>query len=329
MSDVARLAGVSHQTVSRVINGVDGIRPQTRDRVLAAVAELGYRRNNAARLLASSRSGLIGVVRWGSGLFGPANVIVGIEEVADERGYRLSISDVREFTGSAIRQAVELQLESAVEALIVIVPHRGALQDIENGGLGVPVVVAMGGQTDRPFTVSLDNRAGARAATRHLLELGHQTVTHLAGPQDWEEGSARCEGWRAELEAQGRRVPALRWGGDWSAQSGYATGRSLARELDVTAIFAANDQMALGLIRALSEAGRRVPEDVSVVGFDDLPEAPYFAPPLTTVRQEFRLLGHRIMDMVERALAGEHDPRAALVQPELVVRSSTAPPPSR
>jgi len=327
MSDVARLAGVSHQTVSRVINGVEGIRPQTRERVLAAVAELGYRRNNAARLLASSRSGLIGVVRWGSGLFGPANVIVGIEEVADERGYRLSISDVREFTGSAIRQAVELQLESAVEALIVIVPHRGALRDIENGGLGVPVVVAMGGQTDRPFTVSLDNRAGARAATRHLLELGHETVTHLAGPLDWEEASARCEGWRAELEAQGRRVPALRWGGDWSARSGYETGRSLARELDVTAIFAANDQMALGLIRALSQAGRRVPEDVSVVGFDDLPEAAYFTPPLTTVRQEFRLLGHRIMDLVERALAGEPDPRADLVQPELVVRSSTAPPP--
>ena len=326
MSDVARLAGVSHQTVSRVINGVEGIRPQTRDRVLAAVAELGYRRNNAARLLASSRSGLIGVVRWGSGLFGPANVIVGIEEVADERGYRLSISDVRDFTGSAIRQAVELQLESAVEALIVIVPHRGALRDIENGRLGVPVVVAMGGQTDRPFTVSLDNRAGARAATRHLLELGHQTVTHLAGPLDWEEAAARCEGWRAELEAEGRTVPALRWGGDWSAQSGYETGRSLAREPDVTAIFAANDQMALGLIRALSEAGRRVPEDVSVVGFDDLPEAPYFAPPLTTVRQEFRLLGNRIMDMVERALAGEPDPRADLVQPELVVRSSTAPP---
>jgi DNA-binding LacI/PurR family transcriptional regulator len=328
MSDVARLAGVSHQTVSRVINGADGIRPQTRDRVLAAVAELGYRRNNAARLLASSRSGLIGVVRWGSGLFGPANVIVGIEEVADERGYRLSISDVREFTGQAIRQAVELQLESAVEALIVVVPHRGALRDIENGGLGVPVVVAMGGgQTERPFTVSLDNRAGARAATRHLLDLGHQTVTHLAGPQDWEEASARCEGWRAELEAAGRTVPALRWG-DWSAESGYETGRSLARELDVTAIFAANDQMALGLIRALSEQGRRVPEDVSVVGFDDLPEAPYFAPPLTTVRQEFRLLGHRIMDMVERALAGEDDPRTDLVEPELVVRSSTAPPPS-
>jgi DNA-binding LacI/PurR family transcriptional regulator len=327
MADVAHRAGVSHQTVSRVINDVEGIRPATRERVLAAISELGYRRNNAARLLASTRSGLLGVIGWGAGMFGPANLIIGIEESAEARGFRLSVVHVREFTETAMARAVELQLEHAVEALVVVVPHRGALRQLEEQDLGVPVIVAQGDSSQRPLTVATDNAGGARQATRHLLDLGHETVFHLAGPQVWVEAAARREGWEAELREAGRDVPALRWGGDWSARSGYEVGLSIARDPQVTAVFAANDQMALGLMRALREAGRAIPGDVSVVGFDDLPEAAYFTPPLTTVRQEFQDLGRQVMDMVQLALAGEPDPVADPVATQLVVRESTAPPP--
>lgn len=327
MADVARAAGVSHQTVSRVLNGSERVSAETRRRVEDAVLTLGYRRNLAARLLASSRSGLVGVASWGTSQFGPANVMLGLEEAAKATRYRLSRVSISEVTPAAFGEAVDILLEQAVEALVVIVPHRTVLRIAQSLTLGIPVVVVEGDLSETPLTAGVDNVEGARIATQHLLDLGHRTVAHLAGPAEWIEASARIEGWRGALEAAGREVPPLRWGGDWSAASGHRTGLSLARERDVTAIFAANDQMALGLMRALHEAGRRVPEDVSVVGFDDLPEARFFTPPLTTVRQPFSTLGHRVMDLVERALGGEVAPSAALVHTELVVRDSSAPPP--
>ena len=176
--------------------------------------------------------------------------------------------------------------------------------------------------------MAVDNEQGARLATRHLLELGHETVTHLAGPPGGAQTAARVRGWRVELEEWGRPVPPLRWGGDWSADSGYAAGTTLARERDVTAVFTANDQMAMGLMAALRAADRRVPSDVSVVGFDDLAESVYLDPPLTSVRQDFGELGRRSMSLVSRALAGEVAPVVDLVQTQLVGRASTAAPPS-
>lgn len=329
MADVARLAGVSHQTVSRVLNGFEQIRPETRRRVLEAIDELGYRRNAAARLLASSHSGVVGVVTWGSSQFGPAHVMLGLEAAARTTRFRLFRVNVEEISASAFNEAVELVLEQAVEALIVIVPHRTVLRSTQQLDLDIPVVVVEGDLSENPLTAGLDNVQGARLATRHLLDLGHETVVHLAGPADWTEALARREGWVAELEAAGRPVPPLRWGGDWSARSGYATGQSLARERDITAVFVANDQMALGLIRALSEHGVRVPEEISVVGFDDLPESEFFSPPLTTIHQPFPDLGRRVMGMVDRVLAGDPAPTAELVETTLVVRASTAPPAAR
>lgn len=326
MADVAERAGVSHQTVSRVLNGLPGVKPETLQRVLDAVDELGYRRNIAARMLASSRSRLVGVVTWGSSQFGPANVILGLEAAARKTPYRLSLVSVAEVTEPAFRAAVDQLLEQSAEALIVIVPHRSVLRTAQSLEIGIPTVVVEGDLSETPLTAGVDNTQGARLATRHLLDLGHETVVHLAGPGDWMEAIARRDGWRVELEAAGCRIPPLRWGGDWSARSGYETGRSLARETDVTAVFAANDQMALGYIHALHEAGRRVPEDVSVVGFDDLPEAQYFSPPLTTVRQHFPELGRRAMALVERVLDGEQQATVDLVETTLVVRGSTAPP---
>lgn len=326
MEEVAQLAGVSHQTVSRVLNDYAGVRPETRRRVMDAVEALGYRRNTAARLLASSRSKIVGVVTYGTAQYGPASVILGLQEAARPTPYDLTIVGVQEFTAESFRSAVDHLMERSVECLVLVVPHRSVLRWSRETDLGLPVVTVEGDLSGHPLTAGVDQLAGARMATEHLLGLGHETVVHLAGPQDWAEAVARRDGWRAELEQAGRSVPPLRWGGDWSARSGYETGRSLARESGVTAVFAANDQMALGLVHALREAGRRVPEDVSVVGFDDLPEAAYFAPPLTTVRQDFAELGRRAMGLVQRVLEGEQAASVPLVPPSLVVRASTEPP---
>jgi DNA-binding LacI/PurR family transcriptional regulator len=326
MADVAAVAGVSHQTVSRVLNGLPGVRVETRERVEAAIVELGYRRNLAARVLASARSQSVGVVTWGTSQFGPANVLLGLEAAARDTTYRLELVNIASISPDAFHQAVGQLLERAIEALVVIVPHEAVLSEAQALDLAIPVLVVEGDLSRTPLTAGVDNVEGARLATRHLLELGHPTVHHLTGPAGWAEARARIEGWEAELAAWGVEVPTLRWVGDWSAASGYQAGLSIARDPDVTAIFVANDQMALGVLRALHEAGRAVPDEISVVGFDDLPEARFFVPALTTVRQDFAELGRRVMEILARVLDRDERPTVDLVPSQLRVRESTAPP---
>jgi DNA-binding LacI/PurR family transcriptional regulator len=327
MADVARIAGVSHQTVSRVLNDFPSIRPETRQRVLEAITLLGYRRNTAARTLATNRSGSIGVITADMSHFGPASTMLGIESASRAAGYNLTLAALAEITHDSLAAAVEQVLGQAVEALVVIVAHRAVLPLTQSLHIDVPVVVVEGDLSALPLTAGVDQVEGARLATRHLLDLGHETVAHLAGPDDWLEAQARREGWRGALRDMGRPVPELLGEGDWTSRSGYEIARS-ATWGNTTAVFVANDQMALGVLRALAEAGRRVPEDVSVVGFDDLPEAAYFTPPLTTVRQDFVELGRRAVGLILRVLGGEQDASVPLVEPTLLVRSSTAPPAS-
>ncbi len=326
MADVAEQAGVSHQTVSRVINNSPSVKPETATRVRAAIADLGYRPNRSARMLASKHSRLIGVATWGTSHHGPQQVLLALDTAARRGDYRITVSTLHALTEEDTREGVEELLQLGVEAVVLIIPHEAMLRFASQAELDVPTVVVEGDLSQTPLTVGIDNVQGGRIATRHLLELGHHTVVHLAGPPGWAEASARVDGWRQELEDWGRPVPPLRWGGDWSAQSGYDAGVSIARDPEVTAIFAANDQMALGVIAALREVGRRIPEDVSVVGFDDLPESAYIDPPLTSVRQDFPELGVRAMELIERVLGGEKEPTAELVPTTLVVRSSTAAP---
>ncbi|WP_280893247.1 MULTISPECIES: LacI family DNA-binding transcriptional regulator [unclassified Streptomyces] len=332
--DVARLAGVSQKTVSRVFNNEAYVSAEARRRVLEAAEELGYRLNPAARALASGRTRSIGVVSLGTALYGPASLLIGIERAARDTGYALRVVHTLEGDPGGIAGAVDSLLEQGVDGIVISEP----IDEEADGGavsaaIDVPVLVLgapafFGGAR----TLSAGVGAGllARAATDHLLELGHMTVHHLAGPERWYAARDRLEGWRAALAARGRDEPPV-IEGDWSAASGYAAGRVLAADPDVTAVFAANDDMAIGLIRALTEAGRRVPDDVSVVGFDDIPVAAYVTPPLTTVRQPFdavakeafRLLVHAI-EKPDVDLPLAHDPPV-----ELVLRASTAPAPSR
>jgi DNA-binding LacI/PurR family transcriptional regulator len=325
MSDVASLAGVSHQTVSRVLNGHPNVRPETRERVLAAIAELGYRRNPAARALVTRRSGTIGVMSSGSALFGPSSTFIAVEGAAREAGLFVSVATIAEWDVAPVTAALDHFMDQGVDAVVVIAAHDDAIAAVRTFSASVPMVMVGPSELPPPLhAVSVDQYEGARLAVRHLLGLGHRDVVHLAGPTDWLDARRRIDGWRDELVAAGVE-PGEPITGDWSAVRGYDVGRRLVAEGVPTAVFAANDQLALGLLRAFAEAGVRVPDDVSVVGFDDIEGAANFYPPLTTVRQEFRTLGERCMSVVVSVLAGE-EPEPVLVPPSLVVRASSGPP---
>ncbi|MFC7329737.1 LacI family DNA-binding transcriptional regulator [Marinactinospora rubrisoli] len=329
MTDVARLAGVSHQTVSRVVNGHPNVREETRRRVQEAIETLAYRRNPAARALVTRRSGMVGVVGLNTTLYGPASTLGAIEEAAGDVGYAVTVAALRGTDRSSFDEAARRLADQMVDGVIVIAPLSWIAAALTNRPPAVPVVVVDGGTDVGAPVVAVDQYTGARAATRHLLELGHRTVAHIAGPDGWLHAAARAAGWRAELADAGLPVPPA-WPGDWSPRSGYEAGREIVRRGAVTAVFAGNDHMALGALRAFQEAGVRVPQDISVVGFDDAPEAAFYAPPLTTVRQDFAAVGRRCIDLLLSRLAdGVGAAEHVLVQPDLVVRASTAAPRGR
>jgi DNA-binding LacI/PurR family transcriptional regulator len=326
MYDVARLAGVSHQTVSRVVNGSAQVRPETRDRVLAAMEKLDYRPNSVARALVTGRSRTLGVVTFDTSLYGPASTLVGVERAAHEEGYFVSVVSLESLERAAVLRAVERLRALGVDGILVIAPHMAAASALWDLPADLPVVAVEAGPEDAVPLVTIDQYRGARLATEHLLSLGHVTVHHIAGPADWFEAQRRVEGWRDALGLVGSRV-ATPVRGDWSPRAGYELGRELIRDPNVTAVFAANDQMALGLLRVLHEDGRDVPGDISIVGFDDIPEAAYFTPPLTTVRQDFSEMGRRSLHVLLSEIdAGKRSLSRVTVPATLVERSSTAPP---
>lgn len=320
--DVAARAGVSYQTVSRVLNDHPSIRVETRDRVRAAIDELGYRPNPAARALVTSRSRTIGVLTSQSFQYGPATSIAAIEVAARDAGYRSSVTSIATADLPSIRSGIDYLLSQSVEALVVIAPQQRVIEAISELPVAVPYVTLQSGTTADRHGMSTDQVLGARLATRHLIDLGHEEILHIAGPQDWIEAEARMQGYLEELNAADlrTRAPIL---GDWSAKFGYYAGLELLRFRDFTAVFASNDQMALGFLHACREQRLRVPEDISVVGFDDVPEAAHYAPPLTTVRQNFAELGRRAVAALLAELSGTPTPLED-VSPELVVRQSTA-----
>src|SRR4051795_10114494 len=245
MADVAKLAGVSHQTVSRVINDNAHVRPETRRRVLAAMRQLDYRPNPAARALVTGRTRTLGVVSFDTTLHGPASMLLGIERAAHDAGYFVSIASIGSLDSASVGGAIERLREQAVDGILVIAPQESAAQALRHLRADVPVVATEAGAHDGVPLVAVDQVEGPRAATQHLLDLGHRTVWHVSGPLDWYEARDRIDGWRATLDAAGAPQPAV-LAGDWSARSGYELGLELAREPAVTAVFAGNDQTALG-----------------------------------------------------------------------------------
>jgi DNA-binding LacI/PurR family transcriptional regulator len=322
MTDVARLAGVSHQTVSRVLNDHPNVREQTRLRVRVAIAELGYRPNRAARALVTGRSQVIGMVTLNSTLYGPSMLLAAFEQVAGEAGFAVSVASVGRLDRTSIAGAVERHLDQQVAGLVVIAPVASAGEALDHMPPDLPLVTVDGDPQRSHALVTVDQVAGARAATRLLLDAGHRTVWHVAGPADWYDAAGRIDGWRQALTEAGAEIPPP-VPADWSAAAGYAAGQMLARMPEVTAVFAANDPLALGLLRALHERGRRVPQEVSVVGFDDVPEAAYFIPPLTTVRPDFEAVARAGLDLLLAQVSGDAGgPGRVVLEPALVIRDS-------
>jgi DNA-binding LacI/PurR family transcriptional regulator len=324
MADVARVAGVSKQTVSRVLNDIPVVNKATRERVLAAMRELGYQPNPVARALATGRTGVLGVLAFDTVRYGPAKVLQGINQAADEAGYLVSVAPLYAPDVRAVDAASERLLNRAVDGLITIAPQwemAKALLDLPGH---VPMVAVDGSLDSTVSVVTVDAAGGARAAVEYLLGLGHRSVHHIAGPESSPAARERTRGWRRALRAADRQVPDVLVG-DWEAGSGYELGRELAADPEVTAIFAANDQMAIGLLRALHEQGRSVPGEVSVLGFDDIPESAHLIPPLSTVRPDFVETGRRCVAMLlDQLRTGRPDTARRVVIPtDLVLRRST------
>lgn len=323
--DVAAAAGVSYQTVSRVINGHPSVRPATREVVLTAIDQLGFRPNRAARALAGGPVQSVTVLTDNTTLYGRSESIRGIEEAARAAGFNVGIRVVETDDSAEIRDAISRAIEPR-SALMVIAHDRVGNLALAAVPDDVPMVALVstpaGSEGDGKPWVWIDDRQAAFEATRYLLDLGHRTVHYVAIPSS----PQRLQGWRQALETAGAPVPApLNHG--WTPQSGYLAGSELAATRpEATAILCGNDDIAIGVTRALREAGRAIPAEVSVIGFDDIPIAEFLTPALTTVRQDFAQLGRVAFAMLRRLVEPEASfPAPPPPQPRLIVRESTGP----
>lgn len=325
MYDVARAAGVSHQTVSRVVNTAPGVAEGTEARVRAAMVQLGYRPSASARSLAARRTRAVGVVTFVGPYFGPMSTIQSVEAAARARRYTPYSVSLAGLEPRRSRAVLDDLLEHEVEGLVVVAPTDEQAELVDSVlPDDLPVLALEARLPGRPLVAS-DNELGGSLAGEHLVSLGHKAIGHVAGPADWSEARLRTVGWEKVLAGRGLDV-GVRVDGDWSARSGYEAWPRL-QEAGVTAVYAANDQMALGLLSALWGAGLRVPDDVSVIGYDNTPESGWYFPALTTVEQEFRRAGEVGIEQLMKLVEGQPVEPEVLVSPALVVRSSTGPVP--
>lgn len=327
MADVAARSGVSYQTVSRVLNEPDIVRPETRSRVLEAISELGYTRNRAARALKTTRSSLIGVLTDGSSLFGPAETTTAIETAAREAGYSVLLTTVGADDDGDREVGAEL-LGSGADGILVVAAHEAMVPAVAAVARSTPVV-AVSAQPPRVpgvEVVGVDQRLGARQVIEHLARTGARSVVHAAGPANWFDARARRDGFEQALQDHGLDGEVL-GPGDWTPRSGYDLTNALVRDGLPDAIFAANDMMAIGVMHALHEHRLRIPEDVAVVGYDNTLGAEFLVPALTTVAQPFAELGRlalaRLLCLLEGRTVPVGTPRT--LPPRLVVRRSTRP----
>jgi len=322
--DVAKKAGVSYQTVSRVINGSPHVSAKTLLRVQDAIRQLEYQPNKAAQMLVTGRSYTLQIVTAGIGQYGPAQMIVGVERAAKNLGYRLLFTDTEDATPADIQLAIDNL--GHVDGTVVITPTKNpiyedlitACKDSHYVQIGTLV-----GSSKAPSVV-IDQMYGSQLATQHLIDLGHRQIAEISGPLDWHDAIARHQSWLAALQAN-HLEPVLSVLGDWTAVGGYAAAKTLLDSgVRFTGLVVGNDQMALGAIHAFREQGLKIPDDVSVIGFDDIPEATFFDPPLTTIRQDFLTLGRQSVEyLVEMIKEPETPLQQRILYPIFVQRQST------
>lgn len=323
--DVAKLAGVSHQTVSRHLRGLAGIRPETRERVVQALEQLDYRPNLTARNLATSRSHRVGVLTHEIGEVGPSRILQGAGAGARDAGYLLDIVSIEGDDPAGAQEALSLIARQDIAGLLVFTSTDAMTRALRETPVRVPTVIEVeedDAVADHPETW---NYRGLRAAVDHLVSLGHRRFFHIAGPPGWVSARNRVLSYERALTAHGLSSLGTSFG-DWSPASGYAAAQTIPFDAGVTAVVVANDQMALGALRALAERGIGVPEDISVTGFDDTPESAFFSPPLTTVHGDFDLQGRAVFARLQRLIDSGTPDESVRAPARLVLRGSTAPP---
>lgn len=324
MFDVAQASGVSHQTVSRVLNNHESVSDKTRAKVLASMEKLGYRPNLAARALVTGKSSTIGVLSYDTTLFGPASMLHAIRESARELGYALNTLTLKSIDRESVENGIQELINAGVDGLVIIAPHYVGDKPFSNIPGSIPTVIVEGEDVGKIPSVNVDQILGAQLAVEHLISLGHKRIAHISGPENWFETQKRIEGWKCALEKSKLSTKPL-VAGDWSARSGYEATKEILKDPKVTAIFAANDSMALGALKALSEAKVAVPAKMSLIGFDNLPESEFLVPELTTVVQDFQEVGKRSLDLLIAQIEGKKIATKRLdITPTLAIRASTA-----
>ncbi|MBN2007452.1 MAG: LacI family DNA-binding transcriptional regulator [Anaerolineae bacterium] len=334
ITDVAKAAGVSKATVSRVLAGqTKYMREETRQKVLVAIEELGYHPSNAARTLKSKRSCTLGVVGYGLDYYGPSCTLSGIEQEASELGYTILLHLVRQAEANDVGQLLKKMQSRYVDGIIWAVPEIGNNHTwLEDKALtpSVPIIYLTAAPRSDQYVVSVDNYQGGVIATRHLIAQGCQKIGLITGPLEWWEARQRKLGWKEALESVNLpRKEELIVEGNWSAESGeYGLQRLLTRHPEIDGVFVCNDRMALGAVKMAHVRGRQVPQDLAIVGFDDVPDAAYFVPPLSTVRQDMEELGRRAVRKLGQLIEAQHNdilttPETLMLQPEMIVRESS------
>ena len=324
MFDVAQASGVSHQTVSRVLNNQESVSDKTRAKVLASMEKLGYRPNLAARALVTGKSSTIGVLSYDTTLFGPASMLHAIRESARDVGYALNTVTLKSIDRDTVVSGIQELVNAGVDGLVIIAPHYVGDKPFSNIPGSIPTVIVEGDDVGKILSVNVDQILGAQLAVEHLISLGHKRIAHISGPENWFETQKRIEGWKCALEKSKLSTKSLVTG-DWSARSGYEATKEILKDPKVTAIFAANDSMALGALKALSEAKIAVPAKMSLIGFDNLPESEFLVPELTTVVQDFQEVGTRSLDMLLAQIEGKKiSTKRLAITPTLAIRASTA-----
>lgn len=326
MLDVAKIAGVSHQTVSRVLNDRENVSQRTRQKVLSAMAETGYRRNHAAKALVTGKTSTIGLLGYNTTLYGPASVMRAVQDSARDSGYAVSIVSLKSGDHPSIVAGIQDLVGSGVDGIVIVAPQSGDEALLPYLPDFLPTVLIEGQPASAIPSVNVDQIFGTVLAVDHLISLGHRRIAHITGQLDTFEAHQRLSSWRTAMLKSGLEADLIAIG-DWSPESGYAAVKELMSKSKPTAIFVGNDAMALGALKALSELGISVPEQMSLVGFDDVPEAPFFIPGLTTISQDFEELGRQCIKLLVSLInKEEQNERQVGIKPELIIRGSTAKP---
>jgi DNA-binding LacI/PurR family transcriptional regulator len=323
MSEVGEYCGVSHQTVSRVLNGKLNVSAITRKKVLQAIEELGYQPNLIARSLARGKSESIGVLSYQSTLYGPASTLHSVQHAAQEKGYTVSLISLKTVTRNEINKGVQDFLNNGIAGIVIMLPQHSSNEIFDDFPEGLPAVLVEESDSTKLSTVTVDHYLGITTAIKHLVGLGHTQIAFISGPMDWLAARIRAQAWQETFRALGLSRK-FNFHGDWSPKSGYRATLDILENPEITAILSANDGMALGVLKALSSKGIRVPDEMSVIGFDDVPEAEYFQPGLTTVRQPFDEVGRISLQLLISLIESEKSEKVRyLIPTELILREST------